>query len=1143
MRSVLLFCLIPLIVIPSTVTGQLLKRFKIPIFLTNSVNTRDTLYFGIHPDALVCFDNRTLTFNDSSRVTEADLPPCAPSGGFENRFVHPRGATCLSAWFDIRPDAAAIDTFRILFQAGQTAGNFNLPARFSWPPNLSLYCDSMRIQERGPSEEVENPQTIDMLAQTYLEITDPGVQGCNDGSGSLRITMWGPKMPPAPPSPPVLSAPADGDTTQDTTFTFTWQAVADAFFYRIEVSNDSAFGTILFTDTAAGTSKRIGGLKPLTTYYWRVRAVNLILENGSFATRKFTTRLYPPPAITLISPPAGQQKVDTQPTLRWNTSPYPRPTTYYLEVATDQNFSSLVVNDSTTDTSMQIGQIVPLTPCVTYYWHVRARNAAGVGPFSLSRSFRCLLDRPGRPNLDSPADNDTNISTSPTLRWTRPDVCSDMFRVRVARDTLFTILHLNVTTPDTFRTVTGLRQDTIYHWRVNALNDSLTGDTTAYRTFKTILLPSPAPTLVSPANNDTTRDIIDTVRWRKVEYATRYHMQIATDSVNFANTVVFQDSQVTDTFKIYSTLNYCTKYYWRVRAINRLNASAGFGSLRSFKTKRGVPLAPVLQSPAQNEDSVDFRPTFTWAGDNCSASFRLHVARDSTFTTIVIDTPTTQTSLRIGQDLEGNTTYYWRVRSLNELGPSLYSDTFKFSTTPFVPPPPPTLRFPPDGAGNISLTPTLTWDSAARATTYRLQVAYDTVFTALAFNDSTITTTSKQIGPLLNGTKFYWRVNAKNSAGTSAFSAVLTFTTLAPPGSPTLIRPYNGEQDVSPTPALTWGAAELSETFHVQLSKNPSLSPLVVQDSNVTNQSYTAPFPLGEHVTYYWRVRARNSAGWGDWSSTFSFTTRYVSPADWVIPLSVRETGSARDSIFFGVSPVATDGIDPMAGEYELPPTTSGKFDVRFVSNVSSPGLIGEGLRFNLHDFSTYSQRDTFTVRFQPGTGSYPFIFSWPRSFIQRICDSMILTDGAGMRIDMKTDPDSTASVTNSAVSTVMIIEYGAFPLVDVKPIVRELPKGYMLSQNYPNPFNPTTQIEFSTETAAQIVVIVYDVLGKEIVRLVNAAFYPGYYTVQWDGKNEVGTQMPSGVYYVRMTAVPAGVEAGRNEQPFVVTRKMMMLK
>jgi hypothetical protein len=95
-----------------------------------------------------------------------------------------------------------------------------------------------------------------------------------------------------------------------------------------------------------------------------------------------------------------------------------------------------------------------------------------------------------------------------------------------------------------------------------------------------------------------------------------------------------------------------------------------------------------------------------------------------------------------------------------------------------------------------------------------------------------------------------------------------------------------------------------------------------------------------------------------------------------------------------------------------------------------------------------------------------------------------------------------------------------------------ELPTGYELSQNYPNPFNPETTIEFSLPSASQVELTVLNVLGQQVVSLVNGDCAPGVHRVVWSGKDGDGRAVASGIYLYRLSTGST-----------VMTRKMMLLK
>lgn len=88
-------------------------------------------------------------------------------------------------------------------------------------------------------------------------------------------------------------------------------------------------------------------------------------------------------------------------------------------------------------------------------------------------------------------------------------------------------------------------------------------------------------------------------------------------------------------------------------------------------------------------------------------------------------------------------------------------------------------------------------------------------------------------------------------------------------------------------------------------------------------------------------------------------------------------------------------------------------------------------------------------------------------------------------------------------------------------------PKEFKLEQNFPNPFNPSTRIQYQVSRISEVSLKVFDILGSEVVTLVNEEQQPGYYEVQFNAVN-----IASGMYVYRLQA-----------EDFVSTKKMMLLK
>ncbi len=81
------------------------------------------------------------------------------------------------------------------------------------------------------------------------------------------------------------------------------------------------------------------------------------------------------------------------------------------------------------------------------------------------------------------------------------------------------------------------------------------------------------------------------------------------------------------------------------------------------------------------------------------------------------------------------------------------------------------------------------------------------------------------------------------------------------------------------------------------------------------------------------------------------------------------------------------------------------------------------------------------------------------------------------------------------------------------------IPEEYALHQNYPNPFNPTSTIQYDLPKAASVRILVYDIMGREIVRLVDSHLEAGYHRIVWDAKDRTGRQVPTGIYIARLVA------------------------
>ncbi|HEU4363871.1 MAG TPA: FlgD immunoglobulin-like domain containing protein [Candidatus Krumholzibacteria bacterium] len=107
-----------------------------------------------------------------------------------------------------------------------------------------------------------------------------------------------------------------------------------------------------------------------------------------------------------------------------------------------------------------------------------------------------------------------------------------------------------------------------------------------------------------------------------------------------------------------------------------------------------------------------------------------------------------------------------------------------------------------------------------------------------------------------------------------------------------------------------------------------------------------------------------------------------------------------------------------------------------------------------------------------------------------------------------------------------------AFSVTPVAPAPVAAPAEFDLAQNAPNPFNPVTTIPFKLSRGGHIALAVFDVAGRRVRALVDGVLPPGLHEVSWDGRDDAGREVASGVYFYRMETL------GRS-----ATRRMVLLK
>jgi hypothetical protein len=582
-------------------------------------------------------------------------------------------------------------------------------------------------------------------------------------------------------------------------------------------------------------------------------------------------------------------------------------------------------------------------------------------------------------------------------------------------------------------------------------------------------LPS-APTLASPLDGSTGISTSPTLSWNASNKAMSYELQLSTSST-FSTTLVDQVGIMGTSFSMGGLANNI-RYYWRVRSANNGGVS-DWSSVWSFRTVVAPPASPVLAQPSDGAANQSTTLTLRWNQASGAATYRLQVSTSADFSTTVLDDSTLTMTLRQVGPLANNTTYYWRVNAKNAGGTGAWSSQWSF-TTIIAPPSAPIPVSPSHGSTGISTNPTLTWSGSSGTTSYRLQITTDSTFATIVFEIPTITTTSRQVGVLANGTTYYWRVNAKNAAGTSAWSNVWSFTTVvAAPLRPILAFPSNGATDQSTTIQLSWNSATGAETYHLQVAKDFSFATKVFDDSSITTTSKQVG-PLEHITTHFWRLKAKNSGGTSGWSSVWSFTTIVQLPSQVLLISPAHAAVIGTDSVQF-----SWQRSEPAVSRYWFEISTDSLMTNAVVDSTLAETTTRR--RALIHN-QTYWWR----VRANNVAGWGPF------------------SEQRRLHVDIATSIDT----------------------------ADEIPRAFSLSQNFPNPFNPTTTIKYQLSNDSEVSLSIYNLFGQLVATLVNEKQAAGYYSARWNGTDQYGLPVASGVYLYKLKT-----------REFAQTRKMVLTR
>ena len=499
---------------------------------------------------------------------------------------------------------------------------------------------------------------------------------------------------------------------------------------------------------------------------------------------------------------------------------------YSLEVATDSLFFNIVYSDTNiTTTSRQVPKLNLLTK---YFWHVRSRNQYYSTGWGATRSFT-TRGAPIAPGITAPSNGATEINQSPLLQWNSiPWAIS--YKLQVATDSSFKNIIINDTgLTITTRPMYGLPMAATYYWHVLVINPLGTSAWSGTSHFTTTAMGTPCKGLpyITYAGETYYTVQVGNQCWLKQNL--NYGTMVNGSQNQLNNNIVEKYCYDNDTNNCHQ---YGGLYQWReamqyaaepgAKGICptgwHIPVRADFDTLSA--TVKSVGNELVTKTYWNGKNSVGFTAFFSGLRTD-TASF-VNIGNHSTFWS---STPYFY-FMDLGEG-GGTTTVTINTRA-KEYGLSIRCIMDSIPILEHV--------TPANGTMHVPLNMLLTWkDYTGAISTYSLQIATDSLFASIVYRDSLIAIPSEKAHNLQMNTKYFWRVKATNTHGSSNWTDPWSITTGTQGG------PCPG------IPTVTY-AGKIYNTVQIEhqcwLKENLNLGTMINWNSDQTNNSILEKYCL-----------------------------------------------------------------------------------------------------------------------------------------------------------------------------------------------------------------------------------------------------------------------------------------------------------
>jgi photosystem II stability/assembly factor-like uncharacterized protein len=476
----------------------------------------------------------------------------------------------------------------------------------------------------------------------------------------------------------------------------------------------------------------------------------------------------------------------------------------------------------------------------------------------------------------------------------------------------------------------------------------------------------------------------------------------------------------------------------------------------------------------------------------------------------------------------------------------------------------PILQLPSNNSIQSTVTPTLRWQAGSTAFNYNIQISTDSTFnSAININSDTIIV-KVPICNLYNFNKYFWRVRSSNLAGVSSWSQVRSFHTKPPNGwykQETQIQTENLNCLTFVDTLKGWSVGTNGKILHTTSGGDCWIEQSSGSSTNLNSIHFSSEntgITVGDSG-----VVSRTTDGGSNWEMLNNFTSQDLKSILFINTEQALFTGG--NGIIFKTTnsgqnwlPIKSNVNNLLSSIFFVNPLTGwiiGNSGTILKTNngglnwtLQNSGLSDDFNDIYMHDqntgwvvgdngkiLKTIDGGSQWTSEESTTTMDLYSIMANDSSYIWISGEDGTLLVNSGTYWELRLGP------TSQNLTSICFLDYKGWISGDNGVIIHttnvdiississltEIPADFLLLQNYPNPFNPVTNISFELPRSSYTKLIVYDVLGKELLTLENKELPAGKHLYQWDA-----SEYSTGIYFYRL-------EAGE----FIETKRMVLVK